>query len=52
MDADRSNVNGTSIKNIKYIKKVVNFIVEEYFESPTKSVLEIIEEMRNKYDCD
>lgn len=37
--------------NIQYIKIVVEEIVEEYFNNSTKSVIDIISEMRNKYDC-
>ena len=51
MGTDRSNINGNSL-NIEYIKIVIEKIVEEYFSNSTKSLLDIISEMRNKYDCD
>lgn len=49
MGTDRSNINGNKL-NIEYIRLVVEDIVEEYFSNPTKSLFDIISEMRNKYD--
>jgi len=51
MGTDRSNINGNGL-NIEYITIVIEKIVEEYFSNNTKSLLDIISEMRNKYDCD
>jgi len=49
MGTDRSNINGNGL-NIEYIRLVIEDIVEEYFSNNTKSLLDIISEMRNKYD--
>ena len=51
MGTDRSNSNGNGL-NIEYIKVVIEEIVEVYFSNNTKSLVDIIAEMRNQYDCD
>jgi len=51
MGTDRSNINGNGL-NIEYIRMVVEKIVERYFNESTHTLIEIISEMRNKYDCD
>ena len=50
MEINKSKTNGNSL-NIEYIKIVIEEIVEEYFSNNTKSLFDIISEMRNKYDC-
>jgi hypothetical protein len=49
MDTDRSSINGNCL-NIEHIRLTVDDIVKEYFSYTTKSLLDIISEMRNKYD--
>lgn len=51
METNKSNTNGNSL-NIEYIKIAIAEIVEEYFSNNTKSLFNIISEVRNKYDCD
>lgn len=49
MGADRSNINRNSL-NIDYIKIVVGEIVERYFNEDEKSLLDIIADIKIKYD--